>query len=168
MLRGGAIYAPGPRALSAKGVCSEGVPFGGTTEAKCPCTDEGSSGDRTACGLRHDCAVTLCVACNARQLSAAYARHLESPVEAIVTTDEGETTLGSQEESQEEGRDDIGGNAEAGQRGTNERRDAPDAPTCEYEKAQRVKVASCLSAMTNILQEERFFSKAVEQPHLQV
>lgn len=164
MLRTGAVYAPGPRTLSAEGVCSEGVPLSGTAHAECSCTDEGSSGDHAACALKNDCAPTRCVACNAQHVSAGYARHLESMLEPMVTINEGETALGSQKES----RADIGVDAEAEQREADERVEAPDAPTCEFEKTQRVKVASCLSAMTKIRQEGIFFSKAVEQPHLQV
>lgn len=164
MLRAGAIYAPRPRTLSAEGVCSAGVPISGTVQAKGSCTDEGSSADHAACALGNDCALTQCIACKAQHVSAGYARHLESMLEPMVTADEQETVLGSQEGS----RADIGVDAEPGQRETDERPDAPHTPTCEYEKTQRVKVASCLSAMTKIRQEERCFSKAVEQPHLQV
>lgn len=166
MLRAGAVYAPGPRTLSAEGVCSEGVPLSGTVQAKCPRTVEGSSADHAACALAigNDCAHTRCVACNAQHVSAGYTRHLESMVESVVTIDERETALGPEEESCA----DIGVDADPGKRETDERSGAPDAPTSEYEKAQRAKVASCLSAMTKIRQEGRFFSKAVEQPHLQV
>lgn len=166
MLRAGAVYAPRPRTSSAEGVCSEWVPFSGTAQAKGPCTVEGSSTDHAACApkIGNDCALTRCVACNAQHVSAGYARHLDSMVEAMATIDERETALGSQEE----GCADIGVDAEPRKRETDERPSAPHAPTIVYEKAQRAKVASCLSAMTKIRQEGRFFSKAVEQPHLQV
>lgn len=164
MLQAGAIYAPGPRPPSAEGASSEGVPFCETTQVKGTCGDEGSSAHDAAYARGNGCAHTRCVACNAQHVSAGYARHLESMIKPIVTVLERETVHGPEDESRAE----VGDNAELGQRGSDERPGASNARTCEYDKAQRVKVASCLSAMTKIREEQLFFSEAVEQPHLQV
>lgn len=44
----------------------------------------------------------------------------------------------------------------------------PDAGTVDREKAQRTKVASCLSAMNGLRMEAGMFSESLEQAHFQV
>lgn len=165
MVRAGAILTPGSQPPCTEAALSEGAPFCGTPQVVSSCGHEESPLGCAPC-LSHENADghLPCVACQARGAAAGYARQLRAELEAGVEGDDNSAGCGCRGEGQA----DSDSLTEPDKRDSDVSADRKSVLTPYHEKAQRAKVASCLSAMNKIRENKDLFPEDLEQPHFQV